>query len=97
MANLKKAERDRLNSVASLGCIACFKLGYRDTPAEIHHIRTGMGMGQRNDHWHAIPLCPYHHRHGKEAIHQSRALFEKKFGTETELLNQVNEMLRDAA
>lgn len=84
--------------VAALGCIACRKLGYMDTPAEVHHIRTGMGMGQRNSHYNTLPLCAHHHRHGKDAIHQSRALFEKKFGTEMELLEEVNELIkRDAA
>lgn len=90
---MKKAEKEHLEKVATLGCIACELLGYQGTPAEIHHIREGMGMGQRNDHFHVIPLCPYHHRHGKEAVHQSKALFTKKFGTESELLEKVRRKL----
>ena len=90
-----KAEKHHLSKVAALGCIACRKLGYDDTPAEIHHIRSGMGLSQRNDHFHVLPLCPHHHRHGKDAVHQSKALFEKKFGTEEALLKLVNNLLEN--
>lgn len=92
-----KAEKHHLNKVAALGCIACRQIGYFDTPAEIHHIRTGMGMGQRNDHWHAIPLCAQHHRHADNAIHRSKLNFERDFGTELELLELVNQLLKVAA
>lgn len=79
-----------MSKVAALGCIACHKIGYSDTPAEIHHIRQGT---ERRNHFKVIPLCPYHHRQGKNAIHQSKASFEADFGTEQELLAQVNEMV----
>ena len=42
---MKKPEREHLKKVAELGCIACAKLGYHDTPAEIHHIPSG-AMGK---------------------------------------------------
>ena len=98
MANSKRrcrgrAEKHHLSKVAALGCIAYLKIGHEDTPAEIHHIRSGVGMGQRNDDYHAIPLCPEHHRHGKNAIHQSKVFFERDFGTESELLELVNSMV----
>lgn len=64
-----------------------------DTPAEIHHIRSGMGMGQRNSHFNVIPLCALHHRHGKDAVHISPAAFQRKFGTEQDLLQQVNDLI----
>mgnify|MGYP003328680870 CR=1 FL=1 len=32
------AEKKHMKRVAELGCIACRKLGYEDTPAELHHI-----------------------------------------------------------
>lgn len=84
-----KAERQYLNRVAEMGCIACKKLGFTGTPAEIHHIRNGVGLSQRSSHFDVIPLCPHHHRHGKDAIHQSKKLFEKRFGTEKDLLREV--------
>lgn len=87
------ADNKHLDLVASLCCVACRMIGYEDTPAEIHHIRTNMGMSQRNDHHHAIPLCPYHHRTGHNAIHKSKELFENDFATEQELLDLINKMI----
>lgn len=90
---MKKAEREYLNKVASLGCIACSILGYPDSPAEIHHILHGMGMGQRNNNYNVIPLCPTHHRQGPSAIHNSAVNFERDFGTELELLAIIKETI----
>ena len=88
-----KAEKEHLNKVAEIGCIACLSNGYEDTPAELHHIRTNSGAGQRASHYQVIPLCPYHHRQGSNAIHQSKVNFENDFGTEEYLLMVVNVML----
>lgn len=92
---MKSAERLHLSRVASLGCIVCRITGYEFTPAEIHHPRTGMGMSQRASHFDAIPLCHIHHRTGGHglAIHSGQKTWEAKFGTETELLAQVKELL----
>jgi len=35
-----------MRKVAELGCIACKKLGYEGTPAELHHIPSG-AMGSK--------------------------------------------------
>lgn len=88
---MKKSERDYLNRVASLGCIACRNLGHGETPAHIHHIRTGKGMGQRASNYETIPLCPTHHQQGGHgvAIHAGQKTWEANFGTELELLEQV--------
>jgi len=53
-----------------------------------------MGMGQRNTD--AIPLCPEHHR-GKEGFHHRPKTWQKKYGTETELLGQVRELLKNGS
>lgn len=90
-----KAEREHMGKVADLGCIACRRLNYPDTPSEIHHIRSGVGMGQRNSHFKVIPLCPHHHRHGPDAVHVSPAAFQRKFGHEEDLLKQTLELLGD--
>lgn len=87
--NKTKAERYHLSKVAALGCIACRKNGFEDTPAELHHIRDGVGAGQRSSHYDVIPLCPEHHRHGVDAIHRSKNNFVARFGTERELLEEV--------
>lgn len=89
------AERKHLSALATMGCIVCRNLGYGITPAEIHHLRNGVGMGQRNAHKNAIPLCHAHHRTGGHgvAIHAGQKAFEQNFGTELELLEKVRGML----
>jgi len=61
-------ERAHLAKVAELGCVLCNVLGLGETPCEIHHLRAGMGMGQRNSHFNVIGLCPEHHR-GSTGLH----------------------------
>lgn len=80
-----KAELRHMEQVAALGCIICRR------PAELHHPRKGMGLGQRNSNWTVIPLCPDHHRIGGigVAIHAGQRTWEAKFGTEAELLEKV--------
>ena len=93
---MKKDEKKHLSAVADLGCIVCYKQGNGGTPAEIHHIRSGQGMGQRNSHYNVIPLCPIHHRfggHGEVGFHQSPKEFVERYGTEAELLELTNELL----
>ena len=92
---MKKAEKDHLDAVASLGCIACYNIGYPDSPANIHHIRAGQGMSQRASNYETIPLCPTHHQHGGHgvAIHAGQKTWEATHGTETELLEQVRGLL----
>jgi len=81
-----KAERDYMQEVASMGCFIC------KMPAEIHHITTGIGMGQRASNFDVIPLCPSHHRHGKDAIHSGKGTWEAKYGSELDMCRQVQRM-----
>lgn len=71
---MKKADSIHLSRVAALGCIVCRNQNLGETPAEIHHIRTGQGTSQRADHRKSIPLCHMHHRNGGYgvAIHAGR-------------------------
>lgn len=88
---MTKTDRIWLSRVAGLGCIVCKNLGFGETPAEIHHVRTGQGAGQRADHRKTIPLCHQHHRVGGHGvtIHAGKKTWEQKYGSETELLIQV--------
>lgn len=90
-----KAESQHLDKVAQLGCFACNCMGYFDSPAEIHHIRTGIGKGQRASNYQAIPLCPQHHRLGGHgvAIHAGQKTWEAEFGTELEILDYINKQV----
>lgn len=94
---MKLAERQHLGRIAALGCIACHQMGYMDTPAEIHHIREGVGMGQRASHYEAIPLCPPHHRGTAglkvPSIHGNPNNFKRAFGTERQLLGLCLELI----
>ena len=89
-----KAERDHMGKVASMGCIVCCNLGLGETPATIHHIGNGT-MAKRASNYEVIPLCHFHHQGGNngEAVHSGRKSFEDNFGTEQELLEQVNRWL----
>tara|TARA_R100000995_G_C3400223_1_gene84526 strand:- start:182 stop:529 length:348 start_codon:yes stop_codon:yes gene_type:complete len=70
------------------GCVLCKRLNEKQTtPTEIHHLRKGMGMSQRNIK--CIPLCRKHHRENKIGYHGlGRKGFEEKYNcTEEELLS----------
>ena len=81
-----KAERLHMDKVAQLGCYVC------KGPATLHHIRNNgkgnVGMGRRSSHFEVIPLC-YEHHQGNTGIHLDKKNFEKKYGTEKEILEDV--------
>lgn len=85
---MKKDERLHYAKLTTLGCIVCIKEGHGFSMPEIHHLRTGAGMGQKSDWKNAIPLCPQHHRLGGHgvAIHAGQKTFHENYGTELELL-----------
>lgn len=79
---MKKAttsERIHMGKVAAQGCVLCRRLGLGETPAEVHHIREGRGMGQRATHFLTIPLCPEHHRGGNGIHLLGPAEFERRY------------------
>jgi hypothetical protein len=71
------------------GCVVCKKNGHGFVQACIHHLRKGMGLGQRN-HSEYVPLCWHHHQDPRHGIHGGRKSWEKKHGTEQELLDYYN-------
>ena len=91
---MTKEERKYLSKVAGLGCVVCLRMGYDDTPAEIHHKRAGQGLSNRSGHEMAIPLCPEHHR-GATGLHGLGTKgFVKHWGfNETDLLEDVRKLL----
>jgi len=93
-----KAEREHMGRVAALGCIVTLlpSLDRRcGRPAECHHIRHQVGAGRRSSHFQTIPLCPEHHRLGNHGIafHAGKVVWEKRFGTELQLLDQTRQLL----
>ena len=94
---MNKDERKHYEKLSEIGCIVCRNLGLGYSAPHIHHIRHGVGLGERS-HWSlAIPLCPLHHQHGGHgvALHAGQKTFEKKYGTESELLHQTLELIKD--
>ena len=85
-----KAEKEHMTRVAELGCLICGR------PAELHHVRAGQGLGQRSSHTDVIPLCHEHHRTGAwgVAFHAGKKVWQAKYGSESELLEQVKERLK---
>jgi hypothetical protein len=83
------AQRKRFEILAEMGCCICGQ------PSEIHHLTTGVGMGQKASHDDTIPLCPDHHRNGGwgVAIHAGKRTWEQTFGYETEWLERTNKLL----
>ena len=81
-----------MRKVADLGCIACRKLGYEDTPAELHHVKKGT-MGKKASNYEVIPLCPHHHRTSNESYHLNPLWFTEKFGSQQELLEEVTRLI----
>lgn len=84
---MTREEARYMSRVAEMGCIICERNGYEGTPAEVHHIRTGVGAGKRASHRDTIPLCPLHHR-GNDGVHgMGRKAWERHFGiTELDLV-----------
>lgn len=90
------AEESRwMAAIAELGCCVCMKFHQVHTPPAVHHIVEG---GRRLGHFYTIPLCdPGHHQNSatweKISRHPYKARFEKKYGTEYELLEYVQDLL----
>lgn len=91
---MTKAERQHLNAVVEIGCILCARLDTPGTPAEIHHLRDGQGMGQRAPYTDTIGLCAFYHR-GPGGYHgMGKRAFEARYGvTERELLSDVRRIM----
>jgi len=92
MKPMTKSQKEHAGKVADLGCIVCYNLRWPETPAEIHHLNGGFIT---RSHEKIIGLCPRHHRNGgyEVAIHAGRKAWEKRYGTQQELLIQVEELL----
>jgi hypothetical protein len=87
---MTREEKDYLDKLSSLGCYCC-KVDYKiETPANIHHIREGQGMGQRSEHiGETIPLCEGHHQGNfdtsKLAFHKNPKAWREKYGSEADI------------
>jgi len=83
------AERNWLDAICRLGCCVCLREGRGATPGEPHHLLIG---SRRIGDLNTIPLCQTHHRSGLKtqdfvSRHPWRTEFERRYGTERELLD----------
>ncbi len=95
---LTKEDRAYLSRLAEIGCIVCIRMGYGQSPAEIHHVRHGQGGSQRSKHiGGTLPLCPKHHRTGGHgvALHAGQKTWEGMYGTEADLLAECIRRLEE--
>lgn len=92
---MNKAEREHIEAVKNLGCYACLKIGYETPDVQIHHIRSGIGKGQRATHFQTIPLCPIHHLLGEfgVAFHSGPREWQKNFGNELDIVEEINNLV----
>lgn len=87
------AERHHMDRVASLGCFLCDHLGYGATPAQLHHLREGAGMAQRQSNWLVVPICPTHHTDSQDGLHGQRKAWKLASVDEIDALAWVIERL----
>lgn len=83
------AERRHMKKVADMGCIVCRREFGLFSPAAVHHID---GKTKPGAHMRVLPLCGAHHQTGGYgiALHAGRAEWERRYGTQEELLEIVD-------
>jgi len=60
----RQRDQDYLEWIHTLPCLCCGR-----GPVEAHHFGP-RGLGQKVSDRSTIPLCPEHHRNGKDAVHK---------------------------
>lgn len=89
-------EKRWMDKAGQVGCIACRQLGVYQPEVSLHHID---GRTKSGAHLRTIPLCGAHHQGGDGSgvfvsVHPWKRRFEETFGTQEELLAQVQEIVK---
>jgi len=101
-----KAERERIEKMRPLGCVACAHAGWLNQHSlELHHL---LESGRRISHAHSIFLCPGHHRgiwdsvtiralssRYRVAISDGSKAFSRIFGSDRSLWERVQVTVND--
>lgn len=95
LSNPDKEERAWMEAITEVGCIICYRMGYRGTPAAVHHITSG---GRRKSHLDTIALCdPGHHKMSptkrKISFHGDKLRFIEAHGNESDLLEYTKHIV----
>lgn len=88
-ATRTKAEKAYQDKIAAVGCIACLHDGIYNPHVLLHHVD---GRTKPGSHLRVLPLCGSHHQDdgsGAIAVHPWKARFEREYGKQTELLEEV--------
>ena len=48
--------------VARVPCVLCARMGFGETPAEVHHLKYESGACNETSDFLTIAVCPQHHR-----------------------------------
>lgn len=92
-ATRTKAEKDYHDKMAGVGCICCLHDGIYNPHVSLHHID---GRTKPGSHYKVLPLCGFHHqqddRSGVIAVHPNKARFEREYGSQLELLEEVKKL-----
>ena len=101
---MTKAEQERVDRMAKLGCPACAFLRIVNVACDLHHILIG---GERAGDWYTLFLCPGHHRGAwsaeqreliepkkRVAISDGRKAFTRIYPTEREMWETIQARLK---
>ena len=89
-----KAEKQRYERLAKIGCVLCLHLQRGFTEPQMHHIRK---YGGKRDNAPTIPLCFNHHTGPDGVHHMGRKRFESHFEiTQEDLLEMTEKLLADS-
>ena len=94
---MTKAEKDFHSDVRELGCIVCLLHLHVHSECDVHHILSGT---KRKGEMFVLGLCPSHHRSElNNAVvvsrHHWKAEFERRYGTEAQLLERTQALVAD--
>ena len=86
-------EKRHMAAVAALGCCVCRREFGIYSPAGIHHTD---GKTKPGAHKRVLPLCDKHHQTGGYgvALHAGRVEWERRYGTQEELMEWTNRRLK---
>ena len=88
-----KQEQAWIDAIVEYGCLVCRNELGLFSPPSVHHIN---GSKKEGCHLETLPLCFNHHQSGINnenfvSLHPWRAEFKKRYGSEQELLKQLQD------